>query len=365
MLLQYLLGFRRLGWKTLFVDHLEPSTCVDEAGRNCALGGSANLRYVLDVVRSFGLEDDYVLTGPGGESLIGMPRSRLLERVRHSAFLLNIMGYLRDEEILGRASKRVFLDIDPGFGQFWDELGLHRPFAGYDAYVTIGLNIGRPDCTIPTCGLDWIVTPPAGRPRMVASLRRARGVVHHDRELARGLWPRGIPGEDRTASACTSSAGSWTCPGSPAAPSSWPSPFIRPRRDDLALLSDKGWSLVDPRTVAGDPLRLSKLHRTLAGRVLRRERLYTSGVAAVGSAIGASATWRAASRYWPRRRASRDTIPTGEGLLTFSTLEDAVAGVEEITRRPGRHARAARALAEEYFDSDKVLGRLLQELGMA
>ena len=83
VLLQYLLGFRRLGWKTLFVDYLEPSICVDEAGRNCAPEGSVNLRYVLDVVRSFGLEDDYVLIGPGGESLIGMPRSRLLERVRH------------------------------------------------------------------------------------------------------------------------------------------------------------------------------------------------------------------------------------------------------------------------------------------
>ena len=57
--------------------------------------------------------------------------------------------------------------------------------------------------------------------------------------------------------------------------------------------------------------------------------------------------------------------PTGEGLLAYSTLEEAVAGVEEITRRPDVHARAARALAEEYFDSDKVLGRLLQKLGMA
>jgi hypothetical protein len=57
--------------------------------------------------------------------------------------------------------------------------------------------------------------------------------------------------------------------------------------------------------------------------------------------------------------------PTGEGLLTYSTLEEAVAGVEEISRRPARHARAARALAEEYFDSDKVLRRLLKELGMA
>jgi hypothetical protein len=90
VLLQYLLGFKRLGCKTLFLDYLDPSICVDAVGRSCAFEGSINLRYVLDVVRFFGLEDDYVLIGPGGESLIGMPRSRLLERVRDAAFLLNI-----------------------------------------------------------------------------------------------------------------------------------------------------------------------------------------------------------------------------------------------------------------------------------
>jgi hypothetical protein len=57
--------------------------------------------------------------------------------------------------------------------------------------------------------------------------------------------------------------------------------------------------------------------------------------------------------------------PTGEGLLSYSTLEEAVAGAEEITRRPERHARAARAIAEEYFGSDKVLGQLLRNLGAA
>ena len=81
VLLQYLLGFRRLGFRTLFIDYLEPSLCVDERGWKCALEGSDNLRYVLDVVRAFGLEEDYVLIGPGGESLdrhasVTAPRAR-------------------------------------------------------------------------------------------------------------------------------------------------------------------------------------------------------------------------------------------------------------------------------------------------
>ena len=32
-------------------------------------------------------------------------------------------------------------------------------FRGHDAFVTIGENIGRPGCAVPTCGLDWITTP--------------------------------------------------------------------------------------------------------------------------------------------------------------------------------------------------------------
>jgi hypothetical protein len=57
-------------------------------------------------------------------------------------------------------------------------------------------------------------------------------------------------------------------------------------------------------------------------------------------------------------------VPSGEGLLTFSTLEEAVAGVEEITADHDRHGRAAREIAEEHFAAERVLPRLLDELGV-
>ena len=58
-------------------------------------------------------------------------------------------------------------------------------------------------------------------------------------------------------------------------------------------------------------------------------------------------------------------LEPGEGLLTFSTLEEAVAGAEEICGNYPRHARAARSLAEDRFDSDRVLRKLLAKLGVA
>jgi hypothetical protein len=59
-------------------------------------------------------------------------------------------------------------------------------------------------------------------------------------------------------------------------------------------------------------------------------------------------------------------LPVGEGLLSFRTGDDAVAvaAVEAIMDGYERHCEAARALAEAYFDSDLVLGRLLDEAGV-
>jgi hypothetical protein len=51
----------------------------------------------------------------------------------------------------------------------------------------------------------------------------------------------------------------------------------------------------------------------------------------------------------------------GEGLIPFRTVGDAVAGVRAIERDPQRHQQASRALAERFFDSDRVLGQLLDE----
>ena len=54
-------------------------------------------------------------------------------------------------------------------------------------------------------------------------------------------------------------------------------------------------------------------------------------------------------------------IETGAGLLTFETLDGAVAGAAAILSDHAGHSAAARRLAEEYFDSDRVLTRLLED----
>jgi hypothetical protein len=362
--LQFLLGFRRLGYDVLFLDRLGPDMCVDDAGRPAPFERSANLAYFLRVMQSFGLDGSFSLTYDGGERVIGLPRDEVRRRVAEAPILLNVMGFLEDEEILSAARRRVFLDIDPGFGQMWRELKLHDPFSGHDDYVTMGRNIGRPECRIPTCGLRWVTMPqpvvlehwpPADAPgeafTSIGAWRGPNGPVEFDgvryglrcHELRRFV---GVPGR------CTHSKFEMALDIHPA------------DAKDIATLRENGWSLVDPKAVAGDP---DAYRRYVAGskaEFMVPKEMYVATNS--GLLSDRSVYYLASGRpVLARDTGIRDLYPTGEGLLTFSTPDEAVAGADSIHADYARHAKAAREIATEYFDSDKVLGRLLRDLDVA
>jgi polysaccharide deacetylase 2 family uncharacterized protein YibQ len=56
-------------------------------------------------------------------------------------------------------------------------------------------------------------------------------------------------------------------------------------------------------------------------------------------------------------------LPTGEGILSFTTLEEAVSAIQQAEADYARHAGAAVAIAKEYFDADKVLTQMIDDLG--
>ena len=53
-------------------------------------------------------------------------------------------------------------------------------------------------------------------------------------------------------------------------------------------------------------------------------------------------------------------LPVGEGILTFEEPDEAVERIREVEGNYVTHARAARSIAHDYFDSDKVLTRLIE-----
>ena len=273
--------------------------------------------------------------------------------------VLNLMGFLSADEHDAGAC-RVFVDIDPGYPQMWHELGLADMFSGHDRFVTIGENIGRPGCAIPDCGLDWVTTPPP--------------VVLEE-------WPSTPPGEAFTTVATWRNPyGTVTYRG--VTYGSRAHEFRRfielPRlvdaRFELALdidaaeardlreLERNGWRLVDPRVSAGTPAAYRRYIQGSRAEFCVAQHMYVATRS--GWLSDRSLCYLASGRpVLAQDTGFSDNYPVGEGLIAFSTLEEAAAGVEEILRNYDRHSAAARALAEEYFDARRVLGRLLSTLG--
>jgi glycosyltransferase involved in cell wall biosynthesis len=52
-------------------------------------------------------------------------------------------------------------------------------------------------------------------------------------------------------------------------------------------------------------------------------------------------------------------LPSGEGMFRFTTIAEAAQALEAINADYDRHCRAARGLAETYFDANKVAERIL------
>jgi hypothetical protein len=345
----------------VFIDHLTAEMCADSSGTYSHAARNRAIRWLTDVMRGAELDGSFALLLDDGSQTVGLSRSEMLNRVARSPLLLNVMGFISDEEILARAPRRVFLDIDPGFGQMWKALGLADSFAGHDDFVTVAEGIDDPECTIPTCGLDWLTTP---------------------QPIVLDYWPSTIGGTAFT------SIGSWR---GPYAPVDYDGRTYGLRahefrkfaelpglsggrfelaldiddadRADLHLLERNSWKLVAPRRVAGDPARYRRYIQHSGAELAVAKGMYveTRG----GWFSDRSICYLASGKpVLAQDTGFAGHHPVGNGLLAFTDLDDAVAGVDEIRSNYPRHAAAARELAEEEFEASKVLTRLLDRLGV-
>jgi hypothetical protein len=58
------------------------------------------------------------------------------------------------------------------------------------------------------------------------------------------------------------------------------------------------------------------------------------------------------------------SVPTGEGLFAYATEDEALAAIAAIADDYPKHSAAAGEIAREYFDGVRVLGELLNEVGL-
>jgi hypothetical protein len=345
--LQYVLGLRRLGHDVLLAEPV-----ADPADRQVA-------GYFDHLVERFGLHGRAALVQAGGAATHGMERAELRRFARSADLLLNVSGMLRDPELLDGIATRAFLDLDPGFTQLWYEAeGVDMGFALHNRFVTIGGRIGSDGCGVPTCGLDWIPTlqpivldewPAVAPPRRVAFT-----TVGHWRSYG-SIWHGGVHYGQKAHSLRPLFA----LPAMTEANFSLALGIDPGEHGDLEQLNANGWGLVDPAAVASTPDAYASFVRSSWAELGLAKSGYVA--ARCGWFSDRSICYLASGRPVLAQDTGfgRD-FETGAGVLAFSTLDDAAAAVEAVRSHWARHSRAARALAEDVFDSDRVLTRLVE-----
>jgi hypothetical protein len=359
-------ALRQLGFGVLFVEQLAAADCVDADGLPAEFAASANAATFRAATEAFGFAGDAALICPDDGRVLGMAQEELLERLGEAALLVNLGGHLRWRPALERLPRRVFVDLDPGYTQIWhasggDAAGLE----GHELHFTVGANVGSARCDLPTGGIRW---------------RAIRQPVVLDR------WPK--PSETCREFTSFTTVASWRgAYGRPvwegrsyglkvhefrryaSLPESTGLPFaaaldIHPAdAHDAERLRAGGWRLLDPALV-GDVEGFRTFVRRSGAEFSTAQGVY----------VETRSGWFSdrTVRYLASGRPAlvQDTgfsehLPVGEGLLAFSTPDEARAGAHAIVADYARHSAAARTIAERCFAPAPALAPLLGAAGVA
>jgi hypothetical protein len=363
--LSWIEGLARLGCEVVFAEQIDSASCVGTDGEPAPFAESANRAYFAQVMKDFGLQDRSALICTDTGESEGMDAARLADVAAGADLLVNVSGHLRLPAVLPRFQRRAYVDLDPGFTQIWHEQGADLGLGDHELHFTVGENIGRPVCDIPTAGFDWLPVPPpvvldrwpvasdgdACRFTTVAGWRGAFGRVEHDGR-SYGLKVhefRKVIDLPARAPALTFELALDIHPGD---------------YGDRTALELGGWRLVDPRAASRGP---HEFHDYVQG----------SGAefsVAQGIYVETHSGWFSdrTVRYLASGRPAlvQDTgfssnYPATEGLVAFDSVGDAAAQAKRIAEDHQAHSAAARALAEERFDSDLVLARFLEQAGVS
>ncbi len=360
--LSWVRGLERLGFDAYLVEQIDPASCTDAEGAPAPLDESVNRAFFDSVTGGFGLTGRAALCGPNGTAPIGMSRSELSDLSRDAELLVNISGNVTLPTFMKRVPRRAYIDLDPGFTQFWAAQGVDGArLEDHDAFFTVGERIGRDGCPIPTLGLpwqplrqpvvldDWPVSPAGscGRLTTVASWRGAFGPVEHD-GVTFGVkaheFRRFLPLPERVTPqleiALAIHAGD---------------------ARDLEALERHGWRIVDPADAAPDPHRFRTYVASSDGEFSVAQGIYVDTRS--GWFSDRSVRYLASGKpVLLQDTGFGEGLPVGDGLLSFSTLAEAAEGARRISDDYEGHARAAREIAERFFDSDLVIGELLERM---
>jgi hypothetical protein len=358
--LQYVLGFTRMGHDVYYFEDSGGWPYDPYAG---ALGHTwhLNVRYLEQTMARYGLHDRWAYGVQREADTVWFGLDELARKavVDSADLLINVSGTI-DRPVKYRAVPRmVYIDTDPVFAQlrvlrgdqdFCDRLNV------FDRHFSFGERVAE---QLPSTGHRWLPT----RQPVVLS------------EWTHGYEPRHSYTTVMNWSSYTSETYQGRIYGQKNVefmrflelPSRLPDvPFEvagGPGHNDPTpreLIAGKGWHLVEPMDVCPDLDTYRTYIQRSRGEWSVAKNAYVE--ACSGWFSERSACYLASERpVIVQDTGFSSVLPTGEGLVAFSTLEEAINAVRDVDAAYARHSRTALEIAEECFDSQKILSRLLDD----
>ncbi|MEE9126082.1 MAG: glycosyltransferase family 1 protein [Planctomycetota bacterium] len=355
--LQYPVGLARLGHDVYYIEDTGqwPYTPAENGlAKNC----DYTVEHLSAVFDRFGLEGRWAYKFPWQSQWFGLPEARRKDIIDTADLLINVSGTLERPEDYRGAGVMAYIDSDPVFTQVKIASGndyFRKLIEQHDVLFSFG---EHHSANTPHTGHEWL---PTRQPILLDEWRPQPS--HRDVFTTVMNWSayKPIRFEGKAYGQKDIEFKRYVDLPELVAPTVLELAAAQGKDQKLPreLLVHKGWKLVDPSQVCPDLdtyrayIQSSKAEWSVA------KNGYVAGQSGWFSCR--SACYLAAGRpVVVQETGFSSVLPVGEGILSFTTPEQAREDIRRVEADHERHCRAARAIAEEYFDSDKVLTQLVE-----
>ncbi|MGE0642815.1 MAG: hypothetical protein AB7P24_04000 [Nitrospira sp.] len=364
-IMAYPVGLQRLGHEVYVMERVGRGRCTDSANQPVAFDQWDGRRHFEAVMKTYGMWPRCCLIYRNGEATHGMPFTDAAKVSKRCDLLMTRSGEIhKAHDIFSNPRSRLYIDGNPGNTQVFLQQhgGEYEALDHYEHLFTLGLNIGTDVCRLPTGIRHWhpllrpVVLPmwpsspnPTSTRFTTISSWKGRTTFQWqgiDSGEKSDSWLKFIDLPKRTAQELEVAL------------------RIEPRDEvDGEMFRQNSWRLTDPRRFRTLTDYRRYISQSRAEFSVAHHRVVEFSV---GWFSDRSALYLASGRpVLVQSTGIEAHLPTGKGLLTFSTIDEALAGIDAINSDYAGHCRAAREIAETYFDSNRVLASVLARVGYA
>lgn len=303
------------------------------------------------------------------EKSYGMNRSAFNEIAKTADLFINVSGDCFFPDQLSSQCVKVFLDTDPGYNQImlserfaWSE-NVERwcsMVRDHDRYFTNAENIHGSDCLIPLVGLEWRTT---GRPIEVNLLKPN----FDNKQTKIGPWTTVMTWNAFKGKLIYKGI-EYKSKGSEFEKIIEIPQYLRVlfkiavggKNAPVERLKRHGWKVLDGPQATLTPSQYLKFIYSSRGEFSIAKHVYVA--MRTGWFSYRTACYLAAGLPVVVQDTGFSSIlPVGKGILSFNNIEEATDAIHEVEANYNRHSQAALEIAKEYFDSNKVLTKLIDE----